>query len=449
MTIADLKSARLKLKTNSVQMDLPGRKDKIEELENFLVERLKIRKTTAEKKARVECGQVANIRDKHMNKTVFVCGVPGTGKTAVVMKVVDQLQRQLKTKGCPLTKFQSVYINAQHLAAPQRVYSQILYEITKMNQTPEKAQETLEIIFNSEDPEEELKPSRKAKGGVKRKPVAKDHRYIIIIDELDLLYSEKKQTVFYNLFDWPTSHLSRMILITIANAMDLAERYMRGRIGSRLGWNKIIFEPYASEHLEGILVAKLGKDLMNKCFDQNAIRIASKRIGKTTGDARRIIDTCCLAVDEAIQEKVTKVTSAIVDRVGFQNLDRMKTDYVKGCPPLELMTLRAILNESANQGEENIVVDGVLKQVEHALRTSKDPWLKDRIIGPNEFNLLLNTLQAVGLIVLDDQKNIMHKRLFIKDTSDAFRDVIRNTEPIVEKVDRSRKWAWSKSGLRS
>lgn len=426
MTIADLKLAREKLKANDPNTGLPGREDKIAELEDFLFERLKIRQSTAEKRARMESGEVANIKERHNNKTVFVCGVPGTGKTAVVMNVVEKLQKKLKMKNCPLNKFKYFYINAQHLSTPQKVYSEIMYQITNINCPPERAQDYLETIFTSEDPEKAIKSATRTKAAAKKKQeLDKNIRYIIIIDELDLLFNEKRQSVFYSLFDWPTSDLSRMILITIANAMDLPERHMRGRIGSRLGWNKIVFEPYTSAHLELILKAKLGQSLLNKCFDKNAILVATKRIGKTTGDARRIIDTCCLAVDEAIQEEAPKVTSAIVDRVGFQNLDRMKSEYVHSCPPLELMTLKAILNESAGQGEENIFADGVYKQISNMLRLASHPWLKEKILGYEEFHELLNTLQAVGLIAIDDQKTLLEKRLFIKDTSESFRDVIR------------------------
>jgi len=421
MTITDLKSARQKLKANDPSIGLPGREDKIRELEDFLFERLKAKQSVQEKRARNE--NAISIKDLHDNKTVFICGVPGTGKTAVVLNVVEKLLKKTKVKNTPLSRFQYLYVNAQHLSSPEKVYSEIFYQITNKKCAPEKAQDELEAIFTSVELKTETSTGKKA---TRRKTTSdKNSFYIIIIDELDLLYSDKRESVFYSLFDWPTSHKSRVILVTIANAMDLPERHMRGRIGSRLGWNKIVFEPYTSNHLESILRAKLGQDLMNKCFEKNAILVATKRIGKTSGDARRIIDTCCLAVEEAIQEGAPKVTSAIVDRVGFQNLDRMKIDYVQTCPPLELIVLKAILNESVGHGEEGIFAYGVYKQVENILRLSSHPWLKEKVLAYDEYHELLNTLQAVGLIAIDDQRTLLQKRLFIKDTSDSFRDVIR------------------------
>lgn len=38
----------------------------------------------------------------------------------------------------------------------------------------------------------------------------------------------------YNLFDWPTRRHARLVVLTIANTMDLPERMMINRVASRL-----------------------------------------------------------------------------------------------------------------------------------------------------------------------------------------------------------------------
>uniref|UniRef100_A0A6G1SMU2 Origin recognition complex subunit 1 n=1 Tax=Aceria tosichella TaxID=561515 RepID=A0A6G1SMU2_9ACAR len=431
MTIKDLKLARQKFKTNDVVSALPGREDKIQEIESFLIERLRIRQTTEDKRARVKAGLVADI-DRHTNNTVFVCGVPGTGKTAVVMSVVRRLHASLKTKNCPYRKFDFYYVNGQQITTPDKIYSEIYYQMTNIDLNAEKAQNILDRIFvpkNNDNRVNEPEPTgRRPRAAKQKKPAVDMDTYkVIIVDELDLLYNERRLQVFYNLFDWPTSSHSRLILITIANAMDLPERFARGRISSRIGWNKIVFEPYTSDHLEIILEARLGRSLLDKCFDRNAILIATKRIGKTTGDARRIIDTCCLAVDEAITQGLSKVTAKLVDSVGFQNLDKMKLQYVQTCRPLELLTLKGILKETESQGEINVTVNGVYKQVNHVLLTSRKPVMENKIIDYEEFHMILNTLHAVGLICLEASKPLMDKHLYIKDTSESFKDVIRSS----------------------
>ena len=44
----------------------------------------------------------------------------------------------------------------------------------------------------------------------------------------------KKQSVLYNLFDWPTRPNSKLIVLAVANTMDLPERVMSNRVTSRL-----------------------------------------------------------------------------------------------------------------------------------------------------------------------------------------------------------------------
>ena len=51
--------------------------------------------------------------------------------------------------------------------------------------------------------------------------------------QLDLLMT-RKQTILYNLFDWPTRRHAKLIVLAIANTMDLPERIMINRVASRL-----------------------------------------------------------------------------------------------------------------------------------------------------------------------------------------------------------------------
>lgn len=54
------------------------------------------------------------------------------------------------------------------------------------------------------------------------------------MDELDQLVTDK-QDVVYNFFNWPTLAHSKLIVLAVANTMDLPERAMTGKVRSRLG----------------------------------------------------------------------------------------------------------------------------------------------------------------------------------------------------------------------
>ena len=57
---------------------------------------------------------------------------------------------------------------------------------------------------------------------------------VVLMDELDQVVTPKKD-VIYNFFNWPTLIGSKLVVIAVANTMDLPARVMTGRVRSRLG----------------------------------------------------------------------------------------------------------------------------------------------------------------------------------------------------------------------
>lgn len=52
----------------------------------------------------------------------------------------------------------------------------------------------------------------------------------------------------YNLFDWPTHKEARLVVLTIANTMDLPERIMMNRVSSRLVGPKAFLKLFFQIH---------------------------------------------------------------------------------------------------------------------------------------------------------------------------------------------------------
>ena len=115
------------------------------------------------------------------------------------------------------------------------------------------------------------------------------------MDELDLLVN-KKQTVIYNFFNWPTRPHSNLIVVAIANTMDLPERMLSNKVSSRLGLTRINFQPYTHQQLAEIIKSRLeGLDL----FDAKAIEFCARKVSAVSGDARRALDICRRAAEIA------------------------------------------------------------------------------------------------------------------------------------------------------
>lgn len=133
---------------------------------------------------------------------------------------------------------------------------------------------------------------------------------VVLVDELDQLVT-KKQEVIYNFFNWPNQPHSRLIVLAIANTMDLPERELSNKINSRLGSNRINFTPYDKNQLIEILTNRLeGLDASvggKGVFAKDAIGLVAGKVAGVTGDARRALDICRRAVEKVEAENITRL----------------------------------------------------------------------------------------------------------------------------------------------
>lgn len=92
--------------------------------------------------------------------------------------------------------------------------------------------------------------------------------------KLDLLWT-RKQNVMYNLFDWPTRQHSKLVVLAVANTMDLPERIMMNRVSSRLGLTRMTFQPYTFRQLQEIVVSRIrGMD----AFEEDALELVARKV---------------------------------------------------------------------------------------------------------------------------------------------------------------------------
>jgi origin recognition complex subunit 1 len=143
---------------------------------------------------------------------IYISGTPGTGKTATVREVVAQLNASVMAE--ELDDFIFVEINGMKVTDPHQSYS-LLWEALRGDRvSPSHALGLLEREFSTPSP--------------RRVPC------VVLMDELDQLVT-KNQSVMYNFFNWPGLRHSRLIVLAVANTMDLPERTLSNKISSRLG----------------------------------------------------------------------------------------------------------------------------------------------------------------------------------------------------------------------
>ena len=204
--------------------------------------------------------------------SLYIGGMPGTGKTECVKTVLKKLKKDFKNKKCK--SFNQIFINGMKIQTPTAVYRSIYTEIFNNS----KGMSIKNFIKN-------LDEFFRQRENYTNTPELKDPsnpHIILIIDEIDCLINQK-QTLLYNIFNWTKYPFSKLIVISISNTLDLKVR-LEKKISSRMGTNQIIFAPYDKDALYKIVKFKnAGFD-----FDEDALKIISMKVAAINGDLRRI-----------------------------------------------------------------------------------------------------------------------------------------------------------------
>uniref|UniRef100_A0A8C5C7F6 Origin recognition complex subunit 1 n=1 Tax=Gadus morhua TaxID=8049 RepID=A0A8C5C7F6_GADMO len=314
-----LEEARARLHVSSVPESLPCREQEFQDIYNF-------------------------VESKVMDGTggcMYISGVPGTGKTATVHEVIRSLQRASDADDVPAFNF--IEINGMKMTDPHQAYVQILQKLTGQKATPDHAAALLEKRFSHAGPKKEST--------------------VLLVDELDLLWT-RKQNVMYNLFDWPTRRHGRLVVLTIANTMDLPERIMINRVASRLGLTRMSFQPYSFKQLQQIIMSRLNKV---KAFEEDALQLVSRKVAALSGDARRCLDICRRATEICEHTSLDPGAPGLVGMSHvMQALDEMfSSAYVTAirCASVqEQLFLRSVLMEFRRLGLEEATFQQVLVQ---------------------------------------------------------------------------------------
>ncbi|XP_052319200.1 origin recognition complex subunit 1 isoform X38 [Oncorhynchus keta] len=314
-----LEEARARLHVSSVPESLPCREQEFQDIYNF-------------------------VESKVMDGTggcMYISGVPGTGKTATIHEVIRCLQHASDMDEIPTFRF--IEINGMKMTDPHQAYVQILQKLTDQKVTADHAAALLEKRFSN--------------------PAPKKETTVLLVDELDLLWT-RKQNVMYNLFDWPTRRHARLVVLTIANTMDLPERIMINRVASRLGLTRMSFQPYSFKQLQQIITSRLNKV---KAFEEDALQLVSRKVAALSGDARRCLDICRRAT-EICEHSASHPSSAGLVRMShvMEALDEMfSSSYITAirCASLqEQLFLRAVIAEFRRLGLEEATFQQVFVQ---------------------------------------------------------------------------------------
>ncbi|XP_067007942.2 cell division control protein 6 homolog [Anabrus simplex] len=216
---------------------LPAREEHLQKLQTFISDSL------------------ANQR----SATLYISGPPGTGKTACLTKILSQYKQE----------FRRVYINCTSMKSSSCVYSRICEELgLKISGKSEK-----HFIYAIET---FLSTNTKM--------------ILLVLDEIDQLDS-KRQAVLYTVFEWPSRYKSSLVLIGIANALDLTDRILP-RLQARVELKPKLmhFAPYTKQQIVDILTKRLKEMDVTEVFSPVALQLLAGKVASVSGDVRRALD---------------------------------------------------------------------------------------------------------------------------------------------------------------
>ncbi|XP_020031925.1 cell division control protein 6 homolog [Castor canadensis] len=240
--------AKLVLNT-AVPDRLPAREKEMDVIRNFMREHI--------------CGKKAG--------SLYLSGAPGTGKTACLSRILQDLKKEVKD-------FKTIMLNCMSLRNAQAVFPAIAQEICQ----------------------EEI--SRSAGKDMMRKlekhmTAEKGPMIVLVLDEMDQLDS-KGQDVLYTLFEWPWLNNSRMVLIGIANTLDLTDRILpRLEAREKCKPQLLNFPPYTRNQIATILQDRLTQVSRDQVLDNAAIQFCARKVSAVSGDVRKALDICRRAIE--------------------------------------------------------------------------------------------------------------------------------------------------------
>ena len=344
---------RQRLHTSAIPEQLPCRDKEFTEIYQFLRAKLAARVGGYGRGS-----DVCNVLTRFFSpcRCMYIAGVPGTGKTATVMEVIKALRKEAaaevtpemkgnkkrkskQTKADKLSDFTYIEVNGLRLTDPYQVYSEIYRSLEGESHVSAKtAANWLEDYF--------CNPS--------------DDRFVVLmVDELDLLCT-KKQTILYHLFDWPNKPYSNLVVLAIANAMDLSERILKNRVSSRLGLTRLTFQPYTHQQLQEIISSRLQGI---RGFEETAAQLVARKVAAVSGDARRALDICRRAalIAETRHSSSPQTTTPSKQKQHQLKQQSVKVEDVTDAVDKLLSSTRLIAIRESSQ-QEQILLQAVVQE---------------------------------------------------------------------------------------
>ena len=307
---------------------------------------------------------------------LLLFGKPGTGKTAVVKKVIEHLHKKTKELGL------EIIVPIINTKSANTAYK-VLYEIAEdmgINKEEKKLQVHFTGLSMGEATDRILDFIGKKKLNV-----------VLVFDEIDSLVDKNGDDILYN-FTRANERISKggfISLIGISNSLTFKDK-LDPRVRSSLSEEEMVFNPYKVEQLQKILIDRARVAFNDGAIDGAAINLCAAMAGKENGDARKAIDLLRVAAEIAEREKADKVEEKHI-RLAQEKIEKdTNFEILKNSTTHTKIIIMAIMKSKiGNTGEVYEIYSSLCRH------TEQEPLTQRRITQ------IISELDQLGLVISD------------------------------------------------
>ena len=132
---------------------------------------------------------------------------------------------------------------------------------------------------------------------------------LLVLDEMDHLVT-KNLDVLYRLLEYANRPRSKLVLIGIANSLNLPDRFLPRLKAKGLEPRQLSFNPYTTKQIVEIVTARLqslNPDASTiPLMDIKAIEFCARKVSAASGDLRMALDLCRRAIELAETEHLKR-----------------------------------------------------------------------------------------------------------------------------------------------
>lgn len=209
---------------------------------------------------------------------LYVSGPPGTGKSAMVNEITTEVAAESSST-------RKAYINCMSIKSSKDLYFTLV-----------------ELLCDESEMEEDNAMLMLQKMLVPKKK--SQDVFVLVLDEIDHILSLDLESL-YRVFEWSMQKTSRLLLVGIANALDLTDRFLPRLKSRNLKPELLPFLPYTAAQVKAIITKRLKSLLPPEkaesgfipFFHPVAIELCSRKVSNQTGDLRKAFEICRRALD--------------------------------------------------------------------------------------------------------------------------------------------------------